>query len=631
MGMERKLTAILYADVAGYSRLTGDDEEGTHATLKAHLDVLTQAINAHQGRVVNTAGDAVLAEFASVVTALKCAVAAQRDLAECNKGLADDRKLQFRIGVNLGDVMIDDEIYGNGVNVAARLETLAEAGGICISERVLEQVEGKLDVGFAFLGPQSVKNIKKPVRAYRILLDPKHAGTLFEEVTPQSTQWKRIAAVGLTVFVAATAALAIWERPTTIPLKTAAGEKAVQPVDGRPSIVVLPFDNLSGDPEQEYIGDGFTEDLITILSQDPHLLVIARHSSFAYKGKMVTPQQVAQDLGIQYVLEGSIRKAGDTVRVTAQLINALDGTHIWAKQYDRNADNVLELQDEIIQRIVSAIGNYSGEIFRSKIEYFSHKKPQELDAFDQYWYAKQYFYKYTRDGIRRAKELWRDASKNYPNFTPLYPAIGWMYYYEYGFGWSDDPKKSVEMAFDFAHKTLDMENASPLAIFYARWLLAKIYGARDKRFDLSLAEYDKAESLMPNNADLLASKAEVLVFARKPQDAIKLLMEAIRRNPRHPPWYLKYLGEAYFAVGRYGDAIDVLVPIDKNWSDVHLVLAASYMRLNRVDDARREIEALHQAHPKISLKSLPGQPLFQKIPDPESMLADLRKAGLREG
>ena len=323
--MERKLTAILYADVAGYSRLTGADDEGTVETLKIHLGALIKAIEHHGGRVVNTAGDAVLAEFASVVTALKCAVEAQRDLAERNRDLPESRKLQFRAGVNLGDLVVDgDEIYGDGVNVAARLEALAVPGGICISGRVEEQVEGKLDVGFAYLGAQSVKNIKKPVNVYKVLLDRKDTGKIVGAPKPQASGWGWVTAAVLALVIGL-GGWSAWLHVNKLDLAPASLEKMAFPLPDKPSIAVLPFDNLSGDPEDRFLADGLTEDIITTLSRVPDLFVIARNSTFTYKGKPVKVQQVATELGVRYVLEGSLQRSGDRLRVTAQFIDATTG------------------------------------------------------------------------------------------------------------------------------------------------------------------------------------------------------------------------------------------------------------------------------------------------------------------
>jgi TolB-like protein/class 3 adenylate cyclase len=630
--MDRKLTAILYADVAGYSRLTGADEEGTHATLKTHLGALTETITGHGGRICHFAGDAVLAEFGSVVTALKCAVSAQRDLADRNRDHPDERRLQFRIGVNLGDVIVDgDEIYGNGVNVAARLESLADEGGICISGHVLEEVEDKLDVGFASLGPQSVKNIKKPVDAYRVLLDLQDAGRFVDLKEQPPPRWGRIAAVGLVVFLAATIGVALWHENEFAQNRRLETMNKTEHPDERPSIAVLPFDNFSGDPEEEYFTDGFTEDLITALAQDPHLLVIARHSSFIYKNQSSTPQEIAKHLGVQYIVEGSIRRSNEMIRITAQLINAESGTHVWAEKYDRDFADLFAVQDEIIEKIVLSIGGTYGQIWREKAFRVNQYQNENLSAIEHFWRFKPFYYQFSKDGIRRAKNGWQAGMEKYPNFALFHPAVGWMHYWEGRQGWSDNAEQSLVLAEELGRNTLAMENASPLALYYAHWLLAKLHGIKDKRLDLSLSEYDKAHTLMPNSADLLASKAEILSYAEQPEEAIRITKEAIRLNPHHPDWYPQYLGLAYYVNGQYGEALDVLKGINRDWLKLRSVLAACYVRLGMIEEARREVAELRRIDPEFSLRKLPTLLPFQDQGRLEKHLAELRNAGLPEG
>ena len=343
---ERKLTAILYADVAGYSRLTGQDEEGTHRILSTYLDTISAFIERHKGQVLHFAGDAVLAEFASVVNALTCAAEIQRDLKARNDDVPKERKLEFRIGINLGDVIVDrQEIYGDGVNVAARLESLAEPGGICISRSVLDQVKNKMELGYESLGEQKVKNIAEPVQAYRVILEPKIVGKVVGENRARLNRTQSIVAFVLLVFLAV-GARAIWNAYFH------SEELGLPELPAKPSIAVLPFKNLSGDSTQDYFSDGITEDIITELSREKDLFVIARNSTFAYKGKSVDLRQVAHELGVRYILEGSVRKAGNRVRVTTQLIDGLSGEHVWAEKYDRELDDLFALQDEIVLNIL---------------------------------------------------------------------------------------------------------------------------------------------------------------------------------------------------------------------------------------------------------------------------------------
>ena len=344
--LPRKLAAILYADVAGYSRLTGEDEEGTHRRLSEYLDLISNAIAEHEGRVVHYAGDAVLADFGTVTEGLSCATFIQRKLTSRNQDLPDERQVQFRIGVNLGEVIVDrDDIYGDGVNVAARLESLAEPSGICISESVRSAIGKNLDLGYEFMGEQRVKNIEEPVRAYRVIME--------EGEKPK---------------------IILTEEPTLN-------------VPDKPSIAVLPFDNLSGDSEQEYFADGISEDLITALSRIRWFFVIARNSSFTYKGQAVEVTRVADELGVRYVIEGSVRKAANRVRISAQLIDATTGRHVWAERYDRSLADIFELQDEMAQTIVGAV---EPELSAAERERAARKPPESLDAWETYqrglWY-----------------------------------------------------------------------------------------------------------------------------------------------------------------------------------------------------------------------------------------------------
>ncbi|MBW7998534.1 MAG: adenylate/guanylate cyclase domain-containing protein, partial [Candidatus Glassbacteria bacterium] len=356
----RKLTAILSADVAGYSRLMGADEEATIETLTAYRKVFLSYIENHRGRVVDAKGDAILAEFSSVVDAVSSAVEIQRELAAKNAALPDDRRMDFRIGINLGDVVVkDDVIYGDGVNVAARLESLAEPGGICISRPVYDQVESKLKLEYDFLGEQQVKNIAKPVRAYKVLLEPGQAPTRTERALRKLARgWRKAAlAATVTVLVALVAALA-WNlyRQSVSDSALAAFEKeAAFPLPNKPSIAVLAFDNLSGDPEQEYFSDGLSENLITTLAKIPQLFVIARNSSFKYKGQQVDVRQVGRELGVRYVLEGSVQKAGDHIRITAQLIDAATGNHLWAGSYDREQKDIFQVMDDVTWQVVKEL------------------------------------------------------------------------------------------------------------------------------------------------------------------------------------------------------------------------------------------------------------------------------------
>jgi TolB-like protein/class 3 adenylate cyclase len=404
---KRKLTAILSADVKGYSRLMGEDDQATVRTITAYREVITEVVQKHRGRVVDSPGDNILAEFASVIDAVHSAVEIQEKLKTRNAELPEDRKMEFRIGVNLGDVIHEEErIYGDGVNVAARVESLAEAGGICVSGTVFDQIESKVPLGYEYLGEQSVKNIPKPVRIYKALMDPEAVGKVIGEKRAEPRRGLKVALAVVTVLLLIVGGLLIW-RTAFPPVQVVSVEKMALPLPDRPSIAVLPFDNLSGDPEQEYFSDGLTEEIISALSSVPKLFVIARNSTFTYKGKPVKVQQVSEELGVQYVLEGSVRKGGDKIRITAQLIDALNGHHLWAKRYDRNLDDIFSLQDEITKEIITAmqVKLTEGEQVRA-----AAKGTDNLEAYLKCLQSKDYLLKFNPESNALGKRLAEEAS-----------------------------------------------------------------------------------------------------------------------------------------------------------------------------------------------------------------------------
>jgi len=357
--LKRKLVAILHADIKGYSRLMDDNEEATVSTLTAYREVMGVLIRQHRGRVVHGSGDSLLAEFISVVDAVQCAVEIQEELKTRNTELSEDRKVEFRVGINLGDVIEKDEdLHGDGVNIAARVENLAKGGGICITRPAYDQVKNKLSLGYEYLGEHAVKNIVEPVRVYRVLMEPEAAGKVIGEKKPEPKRGQKVALAVVIILLLVAGGVGIWNfwlRPPESSIKVVSTKKMAFALPDKPSIAVLPFVNLSGDPEQEYFSDGITEAIITALSMVPKLFVIARNSTFTYKGKPVKVQQVSEELGVQYVLEGGVRKAGDRIRITAQLIDALNGHHLWAERYDRNIDDIFAVQDEITKKIITAM------------------------------------------------------------------------------------------------------------------------------------------------------------------------------------------------------------------------------------------------------------------------------------
>ncbi len=445
-GLNRKLAAILSADAKGYSRLMGEDEDFTVSTLTAYRKIMTALIDQHRGRVVDSPGDNLLAEFASAVNAVRCAVEIQTEFEAKNAELPENRKMEFRIGINLGDVIEEGQrIYGDGVNIAARLESLAEAGGICISRTVFEHIENKLTLGYEYLGEQAVKNIQKPVRVYRILTESKAAGKVIGEkrIRSKPLQW---AAVATGVVIVGFAAVAVWNfyfRFTPPREKVSAISKPVIPLTDRASIAVLPFKNLSGDPEQEYFSDGITNDIITDLSKFREMLVIASNTVFTFKGKPVKVQRVSQELGVRYVLEGSVQRLSQKVRVNAQLIDATTGHHLWAERYDRDIKDLFTVQNEIVQTIVATLAIKVDVAERARA---MRKDTDNLEAYDYALRGKEFILRGTRSTNIKAKEMFKKAIEQDSRYAAAYVGLGWAYYLEAMAGWTEFPLQAMEKA-----------------------------------------------------------------------------------------------------------------------------------------------------------------------------------------
>jgi len=397
----RKMSAILSADVKGYSRLMSADEEGTVKALNDCREIIARCVQDQKGRVVDSPGDNVLAEFVSTVEAVKCAAKIQEDVRVRNAELPEDRKMEFRIGVNLGDVIEEESrIYGDGVNIAARLEGLAEAGGICISGTAFDQVKGKLSLGYRFVGKQTVKNIPDPIRAYKVLMGPEYAGKVIGEEKPKKWRWLQVAAVMLVAITATFFISNIYFGPP--PIESVSVDKMAFPLPDKPSIVVLPFDNLSGDPKEDYFSDGLTEQIITTLSGYPCLFVIARQSAFHYKGTSVKIQKVAEDLGVRYVLKGGVQKSGGKVRITVQLIDAISGSYIWSERYDRQLKDIFDLQDEITIKVMN---NMVAELVEGEQVRRWTQKVTNLKALEKFYKAQGIFCRHTKEDYDKARPL----------------------------------------------------------------------------------------------------------------------------------------------------------------------------------------------------------------------------------
>ena len=580
--LKRKLAAIFYGDVAGYSRLTGQDEEGTHRILSSYLDAITDAIENHNGKVVHFAGDAVLADFSTVKDALSCAVSAQQDIKIRNLDFTDDNKLEFRIGVNIGDVIVDrNDIYGDGVNIAARLESLADSGGVCISGAVYDAIRGKLQLEYEFLGEQRVKNIAEPVRAYRVIIESSKSETASPPVTTQ--------------------------------------------ISNKPSIAVLPFENMSGDPEQEYFSDGISEDIITDLSKISGLFVISRNSSFVYKGKLVNVRQVGQDLGVRYVLEGSVRKAGNKVRITSQLIDSNTDGHVWAERFDRDLEDIFAVQDEVTQKIVTAL---QVQISQVEQERLTHRDTDNLDAYDYLLRGKEYYLRFTREANQQARQLYEKAVEFDPNYATALAELARVCVQSRNHGWTQNLTEPLRQASDFAERAVKLNDSLPQAHialgFINMW-------RRDH--EAAIAEVNKGLVLDPNHAEGQMYQAIILGFAGQPEESMEWVEKAIRLNPGSPFWYLFAQGNAYFSMGRYTEAVAACVKAaisNPNFIFAHLLLLACYSHLGNQEECEAELKECLTRMPDLSISWAQEVMPYKNDEVLTRFINDLREADLQE-
>ncbi|MCH8139211.1 MAG: adenylate/guanylate cyclase domain-containing protein [Proteobacteria bacterium] len=583
-GVKRKLAVILAADVAGYSRLMGADEEATLKTLGAYREIIDGTIARHDGRIFSTAGDSVVAEFASPVEAVRAAISIQEELSVRNAGLADERKMHLRIGINLGDVMVQGEnLLGDGVNVAARLEGLADPGGICISGDVYNQIETKLALGYDDLGFQDVKNIARPVRAYRVVVEPGPGAVTVPGLQPQRS-----------------------------------------PVTDKPSIAVLPFVNMSADPEQEYFSDGITEDLITDLSKISGLFVVSRNAVFLYKGKAVEPQRVSQELGVRYVLEGSVRKAGDRVRISAQLIDPPTGYHLWAERYDRDLTDIFALQDEITEKIVAAL---EVKLTEGEQEQVARRYTDNLEAYDYFLRGRAYQARATKETNVQAREMFERAIELDPSFAGAYAVLSHTHWRDWSFQWSEDPQ-ALERAFEAAKRAVALDDSLPLAHTYLGWA----YVFR-KQYEEAIAEGERAIVLDPNFAEGYARLGHILSLAGRPQEAVDSVKKAMRLDPHYRHSYLYFLGHAYYAMEKYEEAIAALkkgVTRNPDLMVSHLLLAVIYSELGRKEEAQAEVAETLRISPRASMEGQRERMPFKDQAVLERFIDGLRKAGLPE-
>ena len=608
-------------DVQGYSRLMGDDEIATVKTITEYRKTVESLVTDWKGRVVDSPGDNILAEFTSVVDAVQCAVEIQNVLKVKNQDLPENRKMIFRIGINLGDVIQEgNRIYGDGVNIAARLESLADGGGICISGTAYDHIENKLALGYDYFGEHSVKNISKPVRVYKVPLEPGQ-----KNVTKKGIKkWQLGALAALLVLLVAGVALwSSYPRSAKSPdennekkIPTDAVEKAKPPLAEKPSIAilpftnidadpkisaklsiaVLPFDNISGDSKEQYLCDGFTEHIITVLAKIPDLSVTARNTTFTYKGKAVNIQQIGKDLNVHYVLEGSIQKSGNKIRLTAQLIDTATGNHLWAETYDRNIEDIFELQDEIALEIAK---NLNAKILMGTSIGPCARTTSNVSAYLKFLEAMHNSLQGDPAGNQLAMQKCKEALVLDPDYGPAYAYLALCYLNELTFCTGTSPKESITNAFKMAKKAMEAKNICPFAHAAMAWVYMYM-GQMEK----ALEEFNIAKNIDPNWPDYYAMFAFYLCATGQPHEALASIEKAFRLNPLPPAWYFTNIGFAYFLSGKYDEAISAYkeaISLESNFLLAHRALVFLYILLGREEDARHEISEVLRIDPKYSL------------------------------
>jgi len=583
--VERRLAAILAADVAGYSRLMGADEEGVLAHLKAaRKSLLDPTIAAHRGRIVKTSGDGMLVEFASVVDAARCAIEVQRGMVEQNARVPQAKRIEFRVGIHVGDIIVDDnDIFGDGVNIAARLEGIAEPGGVCISDDAQRQIRGKVDIAFEDMGPQSLKNIAEPMRAWRLRMNASVA-VAAPEASVESTQ--------------------------------------ALPLPDKPSIAVLPFENMSGDPEQEYFVDGMVEEIITALSHFKWLFVIARNSSFTFKGKAVDVKEVGRRLGVRYVLEGSVRKASGKVRITGQLIDAVTGAHIWADRYERDLTDVFALQDEVTLAVVSAI---QPKLLQTEIAMSARRRPENLTAYDFYLQAIPQFYLSTREGLAEAIRLAHRALELDPRFGLVAALAGVCHMQNVLWGYAIDPQFERKEAVRLLRLALSIDDSDPNTLAWA-----SLSSALDSEIEIEMA--DRAVALNPNSFHAWGARGWVYRIAGLHEEAIRSFERAMRVSPVDPQLHLTLtgMGMAFIELRRFDEAIVAGKKSQRknsSFSQTYRCLACAFAHLGRDAEAREAAARLLEVDPAFTISAwiARGGQSNAKL-----LIEGLRKAGLPE-
>lgn len=628
MMTRRKLAAILSADVQGYSRLMNEGDSETVATLKSHFQAMSDRIRENMGRVVDFTGDNLLAEFPSAVDAVRSAAAIQETLRSRNGELPGNRRMVFRIGISLGDVIEDEgKLYGDGVNIAARIEQLAEGGAILVSGTVFDQVEKKLPFGYEYLGKETVKNFPEPLRIYRVV--PTGAGVRDRRLqTAVSRNWKKALLYTGSGLFAATLAVFLWSAYNRIapPGANLSGNMRIAPsLPGEPSIAVLPFANLSGDPDKEHLGDGIADDIITTLSAMPRLFVISRNSTTVYKKKPANVRDISRDLGVRYVLEGSIQGSGNRLRVNAQLIDGTTESHVWAQRYDVGKDDLFHTRNQLLLDLATAL---AVKLTDGEVATIMRRNTKNLAAWEAKQRGTRFYERYTPEDNIRAREHYRRAVELDPKYVNAWCNIGFTYYIEGREGTGEVRRKAFRKAVEIAGKARDMDPS-----YYASYMLLSLVQTREGKFEEALANARKAVELEPNFTNTLANLATTLNYYGNPEEAIVLMQRAMRLSPFYRPWYLDTLGLSYHLTGQYDKAIETFRESIRRapasiWPHARLVVL--YSELGREEEMRAEAAEILRLDPKFTIRTWSARAVHRDPKVSEHRDALLRKAGLPE-
>ena len=634
----RRLAAIMFTDMVGFSRQMGADEARMLRLLDVHNQVIQQAVTEHHGTVIKTVGDAFLVDFPSVVHAVQCAQQIQAQFRARNAEKESAEQIHVRIGIHLGDIVQRaGDVFGDGVNIASRLQELAEPDTICISDVVYRDVAKKLALGTVVsLGRPRLKNIAQRFPVYALLSEPRRG--LRQTLQVQrlklsrrvgTAHLARAALIVVGLLIGGGLVTLLYPSLQTIrnPHSAFRNQEAL-PFPAKPSIVVLPFVNMSEDPKQEYFSDGLTEDLTSDLSQISSLFVISRNTAFTYKGKAVKLPEVSRELGVRYVVEGSVRKAGDQVRITAQLVDATQDQHLWSERYDRPLTELFALQDEIRQKIVTAL---KVKLTPEEHERFQRAPTDNLEAYDFVLRGTEAFLRafseVKKELNAQARQMFEKAIELDPQYAGAYAMLGWTYFFDWFFQWNPNRAQSLERAFELAQRAVALDDSLPLP----HWTLSRVY-LWQKQHEQAIAEAERAIALDPNDADGYWNLGNTLAFVGRPEEGIELTEKAMRLNPRYPPLYLQTLGFAYREAGRCEEALAPLkkvLTLNPNLAPAHWNLAICYAELGRLEEARAEVAEALRLNPNASLEVMRQNTPYKNPADLERWAAALSKAGLK--